>query len=300
MSTGSVSVVIVTFNSADLIAPCLRSLHGASTRPIDVIVVDNNSTDRTVDAANGAFSGLTLIRNVENRYYAAASNQGIQAAKGVFILLLNPDTILPIGGIDALVGSLALHPNAAALAPMLILPDGSRQASLRELPGLDTLWYDLLGLSFLFPRSRPFDRWRMGYFDGLTPRSVDQPSASCLLVRREALERVGVFDESYPMFFNDVDWCRRVKEAGMTIWYDPDVKISHHGGATVGKYRLKMIWMGHAAYFLYLRRLYRRDPILLSLTYLSWPPLMLAAAARSAWHVGNRQESPTRAACRLE
>jgi len=280
----TIGVVIVTYNSADIIGPCLQSLHGASSRPLHLVIVDNNSNDRTVDAATRSFSELALIQNAANAYYAAASNQGIRVAKGSYILLLNPDTIMPEGGIDALADFMEKHPEAVAVAPMLIHPDGKRQSSLREFPALDTLWYDLLALSFLFPHSRIFGRWRMGCFDGATERKVDQPMASCLLIRREVFVKVGLFDESYPMFFNDVDWCKRIQEARMSIWYTPDVKVSHIGGATVKKYRAKMIWMSHSAYFRYLRRLHARDPLKLLLTYLSWPPLMLAGLLRSIWH----------------
>jgi len=280
----SIGVVIVTYNSADIIGSCLESLKGTSSRPINIVVVDNNSTDGTADAVARIAPDATLIRNRENLYYAAASNQGIRAAKGSHILLLNPDTIMPTGGPDAISTFLERHPDAAAIAPMLVHPNGQRQSSLREFPALDTLWYDLLGLSFLFPRSRTFGRWRMGYFDGQVERAIDQPMASCLMVRREVFDRVGVFDESYPMFFNDVDWCKRVKDAGLSIWYTPEVKVGHLGGATVKKYRAKMIWMSHAAYFLYLRRLYKTNPLKQTLTYLSAPALMLAALLRSIWH----------------
>jgi GT2 family glycosyltransferase len=104
------------------------------------------------------------------------------------------------------------------------------------------------------------------------------------MVRREVFDRVGVFDEAYPMFFNDVDWCKRVRDAGHSIWYTPDIKVGHLGGATVKKYRAKMIWMSHSAYFLYLRRLYSNCPRRLALTYLSAPPLFFAALLRSIWH----------------
>jgi GT2 family glycosyltransferase len=124
----------------------------------------------------------------------------------------------------------------------------------------------------------------MGYFDGQSSRPVDQPMASCLLVRREVFDRVGLFDESYPMFFNDVDWCKRVKDAGHAIWYTPDVKVGHIGGATVKKYRSKMIWMSHHAYFRYLLRSYADNSPKLVLTLLPWPLLMLAALLRSIWH----------------
>lgn len=283
-SSSAIGVVIVTYNSADILGPCLDSLQGASAQPIHVVVVDNNSNDGTADMVARQAPQATLIRNSENRYYAAASNQGIRAARGAYILLLNPDTILPVGCLDALRTELESQPQAAAVAPMLIDPNGRWQPSLRELPALDTLWYDLTGLSFLFPKSRTFGRWRMGYFDGKSPRAVNQPMASCLLVRREIFEKVGDFDETYPMFFNDVDWCKRVKDAGYEIWYTPDVKVSHVGGATVRKYRAKMIGMSHRAYFRYLRRLYANNPIKLTLTYLTWPFLMIAALLRATWH----------------
>ncbi len=280
----TVGVVIVTYNSAEVIGACLESLRRASTRPVHVVVVDNNSTDGTPDIVACVAPQATFIRNHDNLYYAAASNQGLRTVKGEHILLLNPDTVLPIGGIDALIDSLASHPRCAAVAPMLVYPDGRRQPSLREFPALDTLWYDLLGLSFLFPRSRRFGRWRMGYFDGLSARTVDQPMASCLLVRREIFDSVGLLDERYPMFFNDVDWCKRVCDAGFAVSYEPAVRVGHVGGASVKKYKPKMIWMSHAAYFLYLRRLYSGNVLMTSLTFLSGPFLFFAALIRSAWH----------------
>lgn len=280
----AIGIVIVTYDSAEIIGSCLESLKGATSRAFHIVVVDNNSTDGTADLVSRIAPDATLIRNRENLYYAAASNQGIRAARGSHILLLNPDTIMPTGGPDALSAFLERHADAAAVAPMLVHPNGQRQSSLREFPGLDTLWYDLLGLAFLLPHSRTFGRWRMGYFDGGSERAVDQPMASCLLVRREVFDRVGLFDESYPMFFNDVDWCKRVKDAGLSIWYTPDVKVGHLGGATVKKYRSKMIWMSHRAYLLYLRRLYARCPRQLALTFLSGPPLFIAALLRSIWH----------------
>jgi hypothetical protein len=279
----TVGVVIVTYNSADVVGACLGSLLGAASTPMQVVVVDNDSSDDTGDLIAEQFPQVTLIRKDQNRFYAAASNQGIQRVSGRYILLLNPDTILPVGGIDALSIFLDSHPDAAAVAPQLVYPNGRRQPSLREFPGLDTLWYDLLGLAFLFPRSRTFGRWRMGYFDGQSERAVDQPMASCLMIRREALQQVGLFDESYPMFFNDVDWCARVKNAGLTIMYTPDIKITHQGGASVAKAKIRMIWMSHRAYWLYLSRLHRGHLFKRLLVDLSWPVLVLAAILRSLY-----------------
>lgn len=278
-----VGVVIVTYNSAGEIATCLNAAAAASRQPVQIVVVDNASQDRTALIIRESFPHVTLICNSENRYYAAASNQGIAAVYTHHLLLLNPDAVLPAGGIDALRQFLDAHPDAAAVAPRLIGPDGRRQRSVRELPGLDTLWYDLTGLSLLFPRSPTFGRWRMGYFDGGTVQMVDQPMASCLLVRRTVLDDVGVFDERYPMFFNDVDWCRRVRQSGYKIYYTPDVSVCHVGGAAINRRKVAMIWMGHYAYWAYLRRLYARSAMKHALVWLSVPPLFLAAVVRSAW-----------------
>lgn len=278
----SVGVIIVTYNSRDDIAACLESIPPASTAPVSVVVVDNASTDGT-DLVASQFPDVTLIRNRTNRYYAAANNQGLEHAGGEYVLLLNPDVVLPVGGIDALVATIEQDKTYAAVAPILIGPDGRRQRSLREFPDLATLWYDLLGLSFLAPRSRLFGRWRMGYFNGQTARDVPQPMASCLLIRRQTIADIGFFDELYPMFFNDVDWCKRAWDGGWKIRYTPDVRVRHIGGASTRRRKLRMIWMSHASYLRYLRQ-YCSKPLWRRLTiWLTAPFLFVAALLRSVW-----------------
>lgn len=283
MSNAICDVVIVTHNSEREIVACIESVYAASAQPLNVVVVDNASSDRTVDLIARTFPHVRLIANTTNRFYAAAGNQGAECAAGEFLVLLNPDTVLPVGGIDALFRRLKHDTGLAAVAPMLIGPDGKRQLSLRELPRLDTLWYDLLGLSLVFHGSETFGRWRMGYFDGRTSRPVEQPMASCLMIRRSVWQEVGPFDESYPMFFNDVDWCRRLKEHGGKILYAPDIAVRHVGGASINRRKVRMIWMGHAAYLRYLDRLYRPYPHWRLLVWMSAPLVWLAAAVRSIW-----------------
>jgi GT2 family glycosyltransferase len=226
---------------------------------------------------------VTLIRNADNRYYAAANNEGLTYALKRFVLLLNPDVVLPAGGIDAMVHLLEKRPRYAAVAPMLVGENGRRQASLRELPGLDTLWFDLLGLSFLFPHSRRFGRLRMGYFDGKTQRDVEQPMASCLLICREAIAAIGLFNERFPMFFNDVDWCRRVRDHGWKILYTPDVAARHKCGSSTRTRKIKMIWMSHFAYLRYLRHYASHGPFRTLALWASAPVLMVAALLRTIW-----------------
>ncbi|HUU44241.1 MAG TPA: glycosyltransferase family 2 protein [Acidobacteriota bacterium] len=281
--TADVGVVVVTFNSAPEIAACLTSINDAATLPTHIVVVDNASADNTVAVIQESFPSVTLIRNSDNRYYAAASNQALRAVGGRCILLLNPDTVLAAGSIDALARFLDEHPDAAAVAPQLIGPDGNAQRSVRRFPGLDTLWYDLTGLAFLFPRSPRFGRWRMHDFDPKVEQTIDQPMASCLMIRREALEQIGLFDERYPMFFNDVDLCRRARATGYTIYYTPSVQVRHLGGASIRRRKVRMIWMGHTAYLRYLHRLYADRPLHRACVWLTAPFVYLAAIVRSAW-----------------
>ena len=276
-------VVIVAYNSADVIGPCLESLKTASRVPVHIVVVDNASTDGTAEVVAQNFPAVTLIRNAANRYYAAANNQGAEHAGGENILLLNPDVVLPVEAIDAMTRILHEQPRCAAVAPMLIDPAGHRQRSLRELPGLDTLWYDLLGLAFLLSQSRRFGRWRMGYFDGKSAIDVQQPMASCLLIRQQAIAELGLFDKRYPMFFNDVDWCRRAHDAGWTIRYVPNVQVRHVGGASTRQRKVKMIWMSHAAYYRYLRQYNCRGGWRRPALWLTAPFLWGAAILRTIW-----------------
>jgi len=284
-----VGVLIVTYNSADDVAACLEGVATASSHPPHVVVVDNSSSDSTVAIIAKSFPGVTLIRNADNRYYAAASNEGQQYALRDFVLLLNPDVVLPVSGIDTLVRLLDDHHQHAAVAPMLVGENGRRQASLRELPGLDTLWFDLLGLSYLFPRSRRFGRWRMGYFDGKTERDVEQPMASCLLIRREAIAAIGLFNERFPMFFNDVDWCRRARDARWKILYTPDVVARHKGGSSTRTRKIRMIWMSHFAYFRYLRLYASPGPLRTLALWATAPFLILAAVLRTVFWASVRR-----------
>jgi len=278
-----VGVIIVTYNSAGEIAACLESLAAAATSPLSIVVVDNASHDGTADLVQSNFTDVCLIRNDSNKFYAAANNQGLERVSGQYILLLNPDVVLPIGGIEALVAVLERDSRYAAVAPLLAGPDGRRQQSVREFPDLATLWYDLLGLSFLFPHSERFGHWRMGYFDGESERDVAQPMASCLLIRRTVIAEIGLFDERYPMFFNDVDWCKRVWGRGWKIRYTSTVRVQHLGGASTRQRKIRMIWMSHAAYFRYLRQSCS-DPVWRFLAvWLSAPFLFLAAALRTVW-----------------
>ena len=250
-----VSIVIVTWNSSGLIGECLDSIYIHKGKlKFEVLVVDNDSRDATKDIIREFYPQVIVIENKENSGYAKANNQGIQCSLGKYILLLNPDTRLKDNALLDLFLFMEHHPEAGAAGPQLLNQDGSIQSSCREFPGFSTLISEILGLSYLFPKSKSFARWRMGYFDHDSLREVDQPMGSALMLRRKALNQVGLMDESFVMFFNDVDLCYRLKKANWKIYFYPEAKAYHLLGASTRKAKSKMIYLSHRGYYKFLKK----------------------------------------------
>jgi GT2 family glycosyltransferase len=250
------SVVIVNWNTRDLLRACLASLRvalPASGLASEVIVVDNASADGSAAMVREEFPEVTLVANPENRNYAAGSNQALALATGEFILALNPDTEVPAEAPRALVRFLREHPGAGAVAPALVFPDGKVQPSVRGFPTPRALIGALSGLAHLFPRSA-WGSYRPRTLPHDRPSAVDQPMTSALLFRKAALDQIGPFDERFPLFFNDVDLCFRLKEAGWEIHYDPRIRVVHEGGASTRQVRPQAILLSHEG----LRRFYAK------------------------------------------
>ena len=270
------SVVVVTWNASDDIQPCLDSI--TFGHEFDIIVVDNGSTDETLTRLQ-PYHHLKLIRNNSNTGYARANNQGIKAATGEYVLLLNPDTKIDLGALDVLADYLDAHADVAAVAPRLVNSDGSTQDSIRSLPTASSVLWDILGLSRLFPRSRVFGRWRMRYFDYEKPAEVEQPMASCLMFRRSVLEQLGGLDERFPIFYNDVDLSKRMADADLKTVYVPDARVIHKRGASTSRARVKMIWETHRSLFRYLKK-HDRSGLFWLESVVLLPLLELAALVR--------------------
>jgi GT2 family glycosyltransferase len=275
-----ISIIIVTWNSEDFIRNCLDSilLLGDRVRH-EIIVVDNASSDQTVKIVREFYPEADLIENRTNLGYARANNQGIEQAQGRYLLLLNPDTQLMDGSLSSMGELIEGDPRIGALGPKLLNPDRSTQASCREFPRFSTLIWEFTGLSRLFPNSKTFGAWRMGYFAFDQFREVDQPMGSCLMLRKETLEQIGSFDENFSMFFNDVDLCYRIKEAGWKIYFHPDARVIHHGGASTRKAKRRMIWLSHLAFYKFFRK-HRKGPADRVLLLLFSVPLLLFALPR--------------------
>ena len=241
------SIAIVNWNTTSLLRECLRSIE-AYPPPFDyeIIVVDNASADFDAPAFRAEFPSVTLIANEKNTGYARGNNSAIALSKGDCVLLLNPDTRVTEGALEALVEFLDTHPDAAAAGAKLVRPDGSIDRSVRGFPYPGPIAWEFLGLSRLFPRSRVLGAYRMTWFDYSKSSKVDQPMGSCLILSRKAIEDVGLLDEQFPIFFNEVDWLYRARQSGYEVYYTPSATVIHVGGASTRQAeRRKMVRESH-------------------------------------------------------
>lgn len=240
----------MNWNTRDELRACLMALaaHPFTGGEQEILVVDNASSDGSAQMVAAEFPRVRLFANTRNENYAAGTNQAFEAARGDLLLLLNPDAQVTAGALDALAGELSAHPEAAAAAPRLVHSDGTTQRSVRGFPEPGPLAWDLLCLSRLLPRSRTLGAYRQTFFDYSRPGPAPQPMASCLLLSRKALTRVGPMDAArFPLFFNDVDWCLRAWRAGFSIRYTPAATVIHGGGASTRQIRAQAVWESHRA-----------------------------------------------------
>ena len=231
MST--ISVLIVTHGSGQYIARCVQSLGAYAA---EVILVDNASQDQTVDLARQAGS-IAVFTNEQNVGFAAAANQAAKLATGEFLLLLNPDTVVKSNAVDTLTAT--LRQDGVGAAGGALVDEGGRPQrgfQFRRFPTLGAMLAEVLLLNRAWPGNPWNRRYRCLDLDDSRPQFVDQPAGACLAVRREAWESIGGFDESfYPVWFEDVDFCRRLADRGWKIAYCPDARFTHAGGHSVSK-----------------------------------------------------------------
>lgn len=236
-----VDIILVSWNTRDLTVQCLDSLT-ASTTPyhMEVWVVDNASQDDSVETIAAKHPETHLLVNTENRGFAAANNQAIREGRGRYVLLLNTDTIAHPQAIAKLIDFAERHPKAGMVGPMLLNPDKSYQGSFAPQPTLVSELLSATGLGV-----RMFGRWFPNYgpAEANKVRQAGYIQGACMLVRREALEKVGLLDEQYFMYSEEPDWCARLKQFGWEIWYTPEAKITHYGGQSTRQRRHEMLVM---------------------------------------------------------
>jgi len=254
-----VSACIVNWNTREQLLRCIGALLASDiAERAEIIVVDNASGDGSAGAVAEAFAErVTLVANGENRFYAAANNQAFALAAGEYVLILNPDAYVAPDAISRLITCLAGAPKAAAAAPQLVLPNGTVQRSCRRFPSPWWLFCEATLLRRVLPRTRLFGGYLYGEWDMSTPRAVDQPMASCLLIRSEDLRTAGGFDEAFPMFFNDVDLCFRLADGGTKVLYVPTAKCLHDHAASTRQARAAMVAQSNRSFAGFYRKHYR-------------------------------------------
>jgi GT2 family glycosyltransferase len=228
-----VSIVIVNWKTPELLAGCLDSIRAdRGWEGFETWVVDNNSGDDSL-AVLARYPWVKAIANAENVGFAKACNQVIPQSTGRHVLLLNPDTVVADHAISKLADYLDANPDCGAAGPKVLNPDGTLQlACRRSFPSPAATFFRLTYLSRLFPRSRRLAAYNVTYADPDRQLDVDALSGSAMMVRREAIDRVGVLDEDIFMYGEDIDWCWRVKLAGWRVTYIPGAVVYHYHGAS--------------------------------------------------------------------
>ncbi|MBU0609568.1 MAG: glycosyltransferase family 2 protein [Armatimonadetes bacterium] len=238
------SVIIVSWNVRRDLEVCLQSLHDNSEASHEVIVVDNASLDDTL-AMLQQRPEVRVIANEDNRGFAAANNQGLAVARGAWLLLLNPDTVVPPGALRELLDFAHAHPEAGVIGPRLLNPDGSLQYSCRSFPTITAGMFRHTFLGRLFPRVRSMRDYLMCDWAHDTVREVDWLSGAAMLIRREAFEQIGGLDERFYWGSEDVDYCYRMHQAGWQVVYTPTPSITHAIGRSTDQVQLATIIRTH-------------------------------------------------------
>lgn len=230
------SIIIVSWNVREDIVRCLRSIE--ENRPygeFEVIVVDNASIDSTVDTVTKDFPEVVTVVNNENRGFAAANNQGIKRSQGQYILFLNPDTIVLPNSLNVLVDFMDDNKNVGVCGPKLVNEDGTTQPSARRFPTFRGALYRHTAFRFLRVFRSEYKRWLMKDFTHNKQMDVDQLMGAALMTRRSVVNTVGTMDENFFMYYEEVDLCYRIKQAGWRIVFMPEAVITHLGGHSTGQ-----------------------------------------------------------------
>ena len=245
----SVTIILVSWNTRDLLRWALRSVRDHAAMPVHMVVVDNASSDGSPEMVRAEFPEATLIVNPDNRGFGQANNQGFAASDEPLVLLLNSDAELTPGALPALVGEMDRYPNAGVVGARLVFPNGRFQASFADFPTLGRELLALAGLSrLLFGPTYP------SYAEAASgePRAVDWVGGACMLLRREAVTATGGFDPGYHLYSEEMDLCRRIRQAGFTVRYQPSAVAVHHGGQSSTQRSLeqpRLLWESRLRYY---------------------------------------------------
>jgi N-acetylglucosaminyl-diphospho-decaprenol L-rhamnosyltransferase len=253
-------IVILNWNTRDLLRDCLRSVFASrGDFTAQVCVVDNDSADGSAAMVKAEFPQVRVIENDVNSGFAAGNNLGLRAlgfgaAGGEaprYALLLNPDTVLGESALADMLSYVDARPRCGAAGPKLVLPDGRLDLACRRSLGFEAFVYRLLGLSRLFPHSRRFGQYNLTYLDPDVETAVGSVVGACMMVRREAIAQVGLLDEAFWMYGEDLDWAFALHQAGWEVRYNPAVTVLHVKRAASRQSRRAQIAFHEAMLYFY-------------------------------------------------
>ncbi len=234
-----ISIVITYYNSPKYLKDCVDSIiNSVRGLSIEIIVVDDASGDHSAKQLAEKYRQVRVIRNDSNLGYVRSNNIGIKASKGRYVLSLNNDTLIKNAALEKLAVFMESHPEAGAVGPKLLNSNGSVQYQCRRgFPTPSNSFFYFSGLSRLFPKNKAISGYLMTHLDDKSTVEVDSLCGAAMMVRREVIDSIGLMDEKYVMYGDDIDWCFRIKKAGLPagkagwrIYYHPDAEIVHYGG----------------------------------------------------------------------
>ncbi|MDR0330984.1 MAG: glycosyltransferase family 2 protein [Chitinispirillales bacterium] len=278
-----ISIVIVNYKVPYCLVEALHSLRLAKLYDrCEVIIVDNASGDNSRELVASRFQEVTWIGLKANIGFGKACNIGAEAARGEYLLLLNPDTVISSNTLADAVEFMEAHPGAGLMGPKILNPDGTLQLSCRRsIPTPSVAFYYFAGLSYLFPKSRRFGRYHLTYMDEDEPAQVDVISGSFMFMRRGLFSEIGGFDKRFFMYGEDIDLCYRISRAGHEVWYYPKIKIVHQKGKSSSKRKIRSRFYFYEAMIIFFRK-YRGQQEM----FFPWWLIWLAIVFQGALNIG--------------
>jgi GT2 family glycosyltransferase len=287
MPQKKVSVCIVTLNASKYLHHCLTLLEKSQGTEVEqIIVVDNRSNDNTVKMIHEKHSSVTLIQNNRNEGYTIPMNRAMKEADGEYLLILNPDAFVKPKAVAALANFLDLHPEVGIAGPKVLNVDGTFQKSCRR--GVARPWNVIsyfTGLAERFPDNSKYTGYHLSHLDENILNEVDGVSGSCMMIRRNLIDKIDCFDERFFAYQEDSDYCFRAKAAGWKIYYVPEAEVIHdagRGGSAAYKYRSLFEW--HRSYYLLYKKHFSADyfPLVNGLFYSAMLGKLLMTVIREA------------------
>lgn len=256
-----ISTIIVTYNSGEILLSCLENLTRASQElATEIIVVDNNSTDGTPERIMRHFPDITLVQNISNRGFAAANNQGLAAACGKYMLLLNPDALVEPDTLTRMVEYLEEYPQVGIAGPRMY--DGEGHIALTAYPTFSPLMilWQYVGLDRIFPYAI-YGRYRRQCEQATEPFAVETVQGSCFWIRREVYEQIGGLEEAFFLFCEEPDYCERARSTGWEVMYLPAAHVTHFESTTVSRYTSARLRSYHLCPLIYFRKRQRSGAV---------------------------------------